>query len=67
MFGFYTVQMPAAIQTRLANISNQQKAGSYVGVVVMGALSALIVTTCVGPALVAALSVCPAPARGWTP
>ena len=38
-------------------MSNQQKAGSYAGVVVMGALSALIVTTCVGPALVAALSV----------
>src|SRR6185369_11749043 len=57
MFGFYTVQMPAAIQTRMAAISNQQKSGSYIGVVVMGALSALIVTTCVGPALVAALSV----------
>jgi thioredoxin:protein disulfide reductase len=57
MFGFYTVQMPAFIQSRLAAMSNQQKAGSYVGVVVMGALSALIVTTCVGPALVAALSV----------
>ena len=57
MFGFYTVQMPAFIQSRIAAMSNQQKAGSYVGVVVMGALSALIVTTCVGPALVAALSV----------
>jgi thiol:disulfide interchange protein DsbD len=49
--------MPAAIQTRLAAMSNQQRAGSYAGVAVMGALSALIVTTCVGPALVAALSV----------
>jgi thiol:disulfide interchange protein DsbD len=57
MFGFYTVQMPAAIQTRMAAFSNQQKGGNYLGVVVMGALSALIVTTCVGPALVAALSV----------
>jgi thioredoxin:protein disulfide reductase len=57
MFGFYTVQMPSFIQTRLAQMSNQQKSGSYAGVVVMGALSALIVTTCVGPALVAALSV----------
>jgi thiol:disulfide interchange protein DsbD len=57
MFGFFTVQMPAFIQTRLTAMSNQQKAGSYTGVVVMGALSALIVTTCVGPALVAALSV----------
>ncbi len=57
MFGFFTVQMPAFVQTRLTAMSNQQKAGNYAGVVVMGALSALIVTTCVGPALVAALSV----------
>jgi thioredoxin:protein disulfide reductase len=57
MFGFFTVQMPAAIQTRLAQISNRQTSGRYASVAVMGALSALIVTTCVGPALVAALSV----------
>lgn len=57
MFGFFTVQMPSFIQTRLTAMSNEQKAGSYAGVAVMGALSALIVTTCVGPALVAALSV----------
>jgi thiol:disulfide interchange protein DsbD len=57
MFGLFTVQMPSFVQTRLTAMSNEQKAGSYAGVVVMGALSALIVTTCVGPALVAALSV----------
>jgi thiol:disulfide interchange protein DsbD len=57
MFGWFTVQMPVAIQTRLANISNRQSAGTLAGVAVMGALSALIVTTCVGPALVAALLV----------
>ena len=57
MFGLYTVQMPAAIQTRIANVSNRQSAGTFSGVAVMGALSALIVTTCVGPALVAALLV----------
>jgi thioredoxin:protein disulfide reductase len=57
MFGFYTVQMPSFIQTRLTEMSNRQRGGSYAGVAVMGALSALIVTTCVGPALVAALSV----------
>jgi thiol:disulfide interchange protein DsbD len=57
MFGLYTVQMPAAIQTRVAGISNRQSAGTLGGVAVMGALSALIVTTCVGPALVAALLV----------
>ena len=55
MLGLYTVQMPIAIQTRLADISNRQSAGTFGGVAIMGALSALIVTTCVGPALVAAL------------
>jgi len=55
MFGLFTVQMPVAIQTRIAGISNRQSASTFGGVAVMGALSALIVTTCVGPALVAAL------------
>ena len=55
MFGAFTLQMPAAIQSRVANLSNRQSAGTYGGVAVMGALSALIVTTCVGPALVGAL------------
>ena len=57
MFGLFTVQMPVAIQTRLANMSNRQSAGTFTGVAIMGGLSALIVTTCVGPALVAALLV----------
>jgi thioredoxin:protein disulfide reductase len=55
MFGLFTLQMPAFVQTRLASLSDRQSAGSYGGVAVMGALSALIVTTCVGPALVGAL------------
>ena len=57
LFGLFTVQMPAAIQTRLANLSNQQSAGTFGGVAVMGILSALIVTTCVAPALVGVLLV----------
>jgi thiol:disulfide interchange protein DsbD len=57
MFGLYELQVPAAIQTRLAAMSNQQRAGSYVGTAIMGALSALIVTTCVAPPLVATLAV----------
>ncbi len=57
MFGLFTLQMPVAIQTRIANLSNRQSAGTFGGVAVMGALSALIVTTCVGPALVGALLV----------
>lgn len=57
MLGLFTVQMPAALQTRIAELSNRQTAGTLGGVAVMGALSALIVTTCVGPALVGALAV----------
>ena len=55
MFGLFTVQMPSAVQTRLAQLSNRQSAGSVGGVAVMGMLSALIVTTCVAPPLVGTL------------
>ncbi len=57
MFGFYTLQMPPAIQTMLTSTSNRQRAGTFGGVAVMGALSALVVTACVAPALVGALLV----------
>src|SRR5260221_475937 len=57
MFGLYTIQMPAAIQTRLTESSNRQRAGTFGGVAIMGALSALVVTACVAPALVGALVV----------
>lgn len=57
MFGAYNLQLPSALQTRLTNASNQQRSGTYVGTFVMGALSALIVTACVAPAIIAALSV----------
>ena len=57
MFGLFTVQMPALVQSRLAELSNRQSAGTLGGVALMGALSALIVTTCVAPVLVGALLV----------
>lgn len=57
MFGLYELQMPAAWQTRLAAIGSEQKAGTYAGTIFMGALSALVVTACVAPPLVAALAV----------
>ncbi len=57
MFGMFELQMPAAIQTRMTRMSNNQKAGTFVGTAAMGALSALIVTTCVAPPLVATLAV----------
>ena len=57
MFGLYELQMPAFIQNRLTQASNQQRRGSFFGTAVMGALSALVVTTCVAPPLVASLTV----------
>ena len=57
MFGSYTLQLPSSLQTRLTSASNQQKSGTYIGTFIMGALSALVVTACVAPALIAALSV----------
>jgi len=55
MFGFYELQMPASIQSKLANISNSQQGGNIVGVAIMGFLSALIVGPCVTAPLVGAL------------
>jgi thiol:disulfide interchange protein DsbD len=57
MFGLFTIQVPAALQTRLSDASNRQRAGTLGGVAAMGALSALIVSACVAPPLFAALAV----------
>ena len=56
MFGAFQLQMPAAIQTRLSNMANNQKGGTFIGTAIMGALTSLIVTTCVAPPLIGALT-----------
>jgi thiol:disulfide interchange protein DsbD len=55
MFGFYELQMPAALQTRLATASGRQASGKLAGVFAMGAISALIVGPCVAAPLAGAL------------
>ncbi|MCC5793949.1 MAG: protein-disulfide reductase DsbD [Chromatiales bacterium] len=57
MFGFYELQVPSSWQTRLNSISSRQQSGSYWGAAVMGLISALVVSACVTPPLVAALTV----------
>ncbi len=57
MFGLFNLQMPSAIQSRLATVSGNQKSGTAIGAFIMGALSSLVVTACVAPPLVAALAV----------
>jgi thiol:disulfide interchange protein DsbD len=56
MFGFFELQLPSFIQSKFANASNKVKGGNFVGVFIMGALSALIVGPCVAPPLAAALA-----------
>jgi thiol:disulfide interchange protein DsbD len=55
MFGFYELQVPAALQNKLSTVSNRQSSGRLAGVFVMGAISALIVGPCVAAPLAAAL------------
>jgi thiol:disulfide interchange protein DsbD len=55
MFGFYELQLPSSLQSKLASISNNQQSGSLAGVAIMGLLSALIVGPCVAPPLMGAL------------
>ncbi|MBK7251015.1 MAG: protein-disulfide reductase DsbD [Gammaproteobacteria bacterium] len=57
MLGVFELQMPSAVQTALASLSSRRRAGRFGSVAAMGALSALIVTSCVAPPLVAALMV----------
>jgi len=55
MFGFYELQLPSSLQSRLAGASGQLHGGHFVGVFVMGILSALIVGPCVAAPLAGAL------------
>ncbi len=55
MFGFYELQLPSSLQSKLTNISNKQEGGKLTGVAIMGFLSALIVGPCVAPPLAGAL------------
>lgn len=55
MFGFYELQLPVALQSRLADASNQLHGGHFAGVFSMGILSALIVGPCVAAPLAGAL------------
>jgi thiol:disulfide interchange protein DsbD len=54
MFGFYELQVPAALQGRLSEKANAQ-GGSFGAIAAMGALSALIVGPCVAAPLAGAL------------
>jgi thiol:disulfide interchange protein DsbD len=55
MFGFYELQLPSGWQSRLTQASNRLAGGNWGAVVLMGALSAAIVSPCVAAPLAGAL------------
>lgn len=55
MFDLYTLQAPRWLQRRTDTLNRQQKAGSYTGAAIMGALSILVVSPCATPVLTALL------------
>ncbi len=55
MFGFYNLEIPKSLQSRLHNVSDQHRDGSYIGAAIMGIFSSLIVGPCVAAPLAAAL------------
>ncbi|MFK8068387.1 MAG: protein-disulfide reductase DsbD [Gammaproteobacteria bacterium] len=55
MFGFYELQLPSALQTRLTKMSDNQERGTLTGAGLMGIFSAIIVGPCVAPPLAGAL------------
>ena len=55
MFGFYELQLPTALQSKLTEEAGHLQGGRGIGVFTMGALSALIVGPCVAAPLAGAL------------
>lgn len=55
MFGFYELKLPAAVEKKILGTSQKLKGGEFLGVFVMGVLSALIVSPCVAAPLAGAL------------
>ncbi len=55
MFGFYELQLPSALQSKLSDTSNRLHGGHLGGVFAMGALSAIIMGPCVAAPLAGAL------------
>jgi thiol:disulfide interchange protein DsbD len=55
MFGFYELQLPSALQSRLTDSSNKLHGGHLSGVFAMGALSAIIMSPCIAAPMAGAL------------
>jgi thiol:disulfide interchange protein DsbD len=72
MFGLYTLQMPAFVQSllhrhssRIHRRAKKSNLGEFVGVFVLGLFSALIIGACVSPVLVSVLGAAVAAQDPW--
>ena len=55
MFGVFNLALPSRWQNKLSQVSNDQKGGSCIGVLVMGAISGLVASPCTTAPLTGAL------------
>ena len=55
MFGFYELKLPSAFENKILGFSQKLKGGEWLGVFIMGVISALIVSPCVAAPLAGAL------------
>ena len=55
LFGYFELQLPASLQSKLTRASDNAQGKGLVGTAVMGALSALVVGTCTAPVISGAI------------
>ncbi len=55
MFGFYELKLPVAFENKIIGTSQKLKGGEFLGVFILGVLSALIVSPCIAAPLAGAL------------
>ena len=55
LFGYFELQLPASIQSKLTRASDNAQGKGLVGTAIMGALSALVVGTCTAPVISGAI------------
>ena len=65
MFGLFTIQLPASVQSKLSSASGGIKGGKMATVFLLGLISALIIGACVSPILIAFLGVAIAKGSAW--
>ena len=55
LFGYFELQLPASIQSKLTRASDNAQGKGLIGTAIMGALSALVVGTCTAPVISGAI------------